>query len=120
MTGSALVTTSPSSSNCRRSTPWVDGCDGPIESDIFSDSNSFGTLAAFAAASGNENSVAIALLGFGAALVPRLVLGPWLGLAHRSARFGHEGAPGHRRGDEAGLGLRRDLGVRQVRRQAGQ
>ncbi len=40
MTGSALVTTSPSSSIWRRRTPWVEGCDGPIESDIFSVSNS--------------------------------------------------------------------------------
>ena len=59
MTGSALRTISPSSSNWMRSTPWVDGCDGPMESDIFSGSNSFGTWAAFAAASGYEKSVAI-------------------------------------------------------------
>src|SRR6476469_3690902 len=36
MCGVAIVTTSPSSSNSRRKTPWVAGCDGPILSTIFS------------------------------------------------------------------------------------
>src|SRR5262245_21860901 len=46
-----------------RNTPCVDGCDGPIEIDIFSGSNSFGNFAAaFAPASGNACSV-VAILG---------------------------------------------------------
>ena len=52
--GSAFVTISPSSSNWMRSTPCVDGCDGPMERDIFSGSNSLGMVAALAAASGYE------------------------------------------------------------------
>src|SRR4051812_43833365 len=101
-----------------RSTPWVEGWDGPIESDIFSGSSSFGKLAAFAAASGNEKSVATGLFGFLALLVPGFVLGARLGLAHRLARRGDERAAGHRCRDDAGLDFLGDLGIGQLRRQA--
>src|SRR5690606_35909228 len=51
------VTFSPSSSSCSRSTPCVDGCEGPIESDILSPCSSAAASAVRLAASGTENSV---------------------------------------------------------------
>src|SRR6187549_3938910 len=101
-----------------RNTPWVEGWDGPIDSDIFSESNSFGRLAAFAAASGYEKSVATGLLGFFVLLVPSFVFRARLGLAHRFARRGNERAAGHGRGDHASLNLLGDLRVGQLRWQA--
>src|SRR5579884_348052 len=115
---------SPSSSIWTRSTPWVDGCDGPIERDIFSVENSCGAAAALAALSGKEKSVAMTFGGlfrFFATLGPALVLGLGFGLAKAEfARRSDERAAHHRSGPDFRLGLRRHLDVGQFGLDAGE
>src|SRR5580658_2116907 len=100
---------SPSSSICSRSTPCVEGWEGPIESDIFSISASAEAL--FAEASGKTCSVGILrFLRLGGALGPAFVLRARFGPGHIDlARGRHERPAHHRRRKHAGPGLRRDL-----------